>query len=592
MTAAQIIAALTFRSTVEINNASAPYNTIQPIDNTNWPALGLTAGVDTAKMLMQILDPFGVEIYVNGGYATNDYSSPDIEFNVNTYISATTLPVLTGQTVVVSGNYTVNIKVEVVKAGDPAVYAAKAFTTNIQSAQLLRTGVLACVYNCDTNPSYLKVTDDTVLGSSLYNYVSITRTLTITPPVASSQSAVTGNTNSVTINNLWSPAPYQYGIVATVVYTLGVDTFEVYYAADGSEMVNCNDILCKMYCCLMGLRRDFYAEANATKKEIIHERIFLGLVEYNLAVRARLCGDVDSISGFTTKFYEVTKCDPNCDCCDDLGPAPVISVIEGPAGPQGATGAQGPTGPAGSAGAAGAAGANGATVIWNDVSDSTTSTDAQETLKTFPMPAAQMSNDKDVLVLRVKFRGNADAIGKDCAILMNGTLIAGGVIQGIPVTGLEIEVSISRTAAAAGKVDSWVDVKQTILFGTLIVSTSRFYSTIENITPTWANAITFTVDANDNGGNPITCELFQAIYYRYGQTTAPTTSIFYATPFTTTNAVQDYPNVIGTTGRTIRRVYLDGVLLDSADWTYDNTTDILTFVISITGASKVEMDYQ
>jgi hypothetical protein len=80
-----------------------------------------------------------------------------------------------------------------------------------------------------------------------------------------------------------------------------------------------------MYCCLKKLRTDYYAEANASQKEIIFTRWTLGIFEYNMAARARMCGDSEAnLSGFITKFYEVTKCDPNCDCCDDDAVAPVV----------------------------------------------------------------------------------------------------------------------------------------------------------------------------------------------------------------------------------------------------------------------------
>ena len=114
---------------------------------------------------------------------------------------------------------------------------------------------------------------------------------------------------------------------------------------------------------------------------------------------------------------------------------------------------------------------------------------------------------------------------------------------------------------------------------------------LSTITRTWANQLDIQIYANDNSSSAITCELFQVELLKYGTQTSAS-AIQYATPFTTTAAVQDYPNVIGTTGKTIRRVYLDGELLDTADWTYDNITDILTFVIVISGASEVQIDYQ
>jgi len=163
----------------------------------------------------------------------------------------------------------------------------------------------------------------------------------------------------------------------------------------------------------------------------------------------------------------------------------------------------------GDTGATGAAGATEDAVLWNDVTDSTTATNAQETLKTFPMAAGQMSTDGDILSIRARFRANADAKSKLCYVYLGATLIASGEIKDT-TTGLEFGVSLTRTDATAGKRDFWMDVKQTAFL--FIYSQGRIYSALNAIAPTWANALAITIQANDQTGNPITCELFQVIY--------------------------------------------------------------------------------
>lgn len=109
------------------------------------------------------------------------------------------------------------------------------------------------------------------------------------------------------------------------------------------------------------------------------------------------------------------------------------------------------------------------------------------------------------------------------------------------------------------------------------------------------NAVSIDCQANGFTAGDIVCEAFEIIYFRFGTTNSqpipPSTQIKYIPPFTTTAGTTVYPNIIGSVGHSMLRIYLDGSLLNYADWTYDSATDILSFNISITGASEVSGDY-
>lgn len=166
----------------------------------------------------------------------------------------------------------------------------------------------------------------------------------------------------------------------------------------------------------------------------------------------------------------------------------------------------------GATGAAGAAGATGVVILHNDTDDSTTTTNALETLKTFPMVAGQMATDGDILQIRARFRANADAIQKWGYIYLDGVALIGWYMQDNPVTGMDFTANISRTSATAGDLDAFVDVKATVFF--FIIQAGRLFAPINAVSATWANAMDIEIMANDQAGNAITCELFQVTYIK------------------------------------------------------------------------------
>lgn len=624
LTPAQIKSALSFASTVEVNNPATPYNTIQPVDITNWTgSLGLNPGIDTAKILLYIVDPFGLPVYRNTGWNADDYSVPDIEFNVNTFITPNELPVVTGTTEVVSGIYTVWAKVQVIVSGDPAVTTDKKFKTNIIWSDLKRTASFKATYDCFSNPSTFTVSDETGLSASNYQYQSISRVLTVTPPVASGQSPSTGASNTLTVENLWAPAPYQYGVEATVTFKMGVDTFQVYYIGAGSTNVICDDVLCKMYCCLLKLRDQFYAELNGNQKTIIHERLFLGQLEYTLAVRARLCGDADSVSGYITKFYEVTKCNPNCNCCDDFGPAPVIPNCDCTNGTDGKTPEFQQAGTwfqwryvgdpawinlfnfATITGPAGADGQNGGALIANQYPNlATQGTGAFESLLEGRIPFVLVKNtlktDLDMIRIRAVIRSNGTNAGQGIQVTFNGGAIAIGNFWN-NANLWAIDIWISRTSNTAVKYDA--SQKLFVVFGSIYASTDNavgwdtFAITPQVIAGLDLTANDYEIDLQGDSvviGDVIS-ELFQVEYLAYGLSNGGNTSSILTTheflqtaalTYTFDGTITAYnPAGISLVGRSVKEFFVDGLLktIINADYAFNTLTGAIAVPATLPG---------
>jgi hypothetical protein len=159
-------------------------------------------------------------------------------------------------------------------------------------------------------------------------------------------------------------------------------------------------------------------------------------------------------------------------------------------------------------GADGAAGQDGAAVLYNSVTDSTTSTNALELLKTYVLPAAKMAND-DILQIKARFTvPDSDNLFKLAYVYFDGVPILASLMQGNTKTVI-LEASITRTGATGAK--AWGVAYVSNFSGT---ANSGFITSQSSYTPTWANTINVQVYANDAGGYPITCELFQVIHYK------------------------------------------------------------------------------
>jgi len=475
----QILAALKLSSAVVLNNATAPFNTIQTSDITNWSgALGLNPATDSAKLIFNIINPLGIPVYTNVGWNTSSFAAPDTVFSNTPNLTGPleTLPVLTGSPTneVLSGAYSVYVMFSVVQGGNPAVTGEGVFTTTINADLLLPNPTITGTYACNTSPTTFTATDTTVLATTLYLFSSAVQSITVTPPVVSGQTPTTASGNTVTINNLWAPAPYQYNSSGTINYTLGLDTFAVNYTQSGYTDVICNTVLCAMYCWLTQISKDFACERNATTKALLEQRLILGDVYYAQALRAQVCGDSGGFQSAIAMFNKVTWFDGNCTCCDNLPPMPVIpSGQVGPAGQNGltpifqfaggwlqykyTTGTQPWTNlyqpPAGVPGPAGANGSNGAAILWNDFTNSVNTLTTPQPVKTYQLAGNTVVGIGSQILIFTR----AEIIQ---ANIMTATVTFGGLTLATATLNLNtgqnpevyFEISVANTGVGLGEV--------------------------------------------------------------------------------------------------------------------------------------------
>jgi hypothetical protein len=156
-------------------------------------------------------------------------------------------------------------------------------------------------------------------------------------------------------------------------------------------------------------------------------------------------------------------------------------------------------------------GFDGTQVLHNDTTNSTTTTNALEILKTYALPAGQMSADGDIVNIKARFKATADNTGKLCYIYLETANVFSFFMLGLGIA-LDLDVSISRTGATAGKA-----ICQAHLYSDF----SGYYQTqvisqpLSNVSVSaWSSALDITIRANDQAGNAITCELFQVTFLK------------------------------------------------------------------------------
>lgn len=517
MTAAQILAALSISNTFEIYNLTAPYNTGQFSDITDWAALPITtAAGDTVKIIAKVVNPVGITVYENAGYATDDYTSPDTDLT-DLVSPLFTLANLTGTHIPVDGIYTFYLKCQVTPFGESAITVAKDFTFELNQ-NVVPALSLTDTYNCN-NATYTSVdSTDYATAATLqgFSVTTITRSHITQPPLNSlksdgstPQTSVTGTsqTNYLAANDnpLWTGS-YQSSIQTNVTYRKNNGYILVHVpVVTQATTVACDEDLCNLFCCLKGLISSYisYKSTNTAKAAEYLAKWDAGN-RYIIAIReAKACNNATLQASYTELFYTVTECDPDCDCgCTD-GPAPVIptvsingadgtdgsQILSGTTVPDNAAGNEGDyyirttngflykkTGPSawsylftmiGATGATGAAGASGAVVLYNNfAAQATTTALAWETVDSYEVPIAQLSTNGDEVTFEATYTTPSNTSNtQNTRILFNGnTIIDSGIyagffasnVQKIVVSGRIVRLS-NTTARIQLKVTFYSD---------------------------------------------------------------------------------------------------------------------------------------
>lgn len=286
------------------------------------------AGYEEVKFLFKITSPAGNVLYKNAGYDTDDYSVSDFGSD-----EIYTMP-LTANGDVQEGKYKIDIKIQFTDSDTPA----NDFTTSktIYTAKYCLcdkpTVKLNLAYDCDL--ATFTSTDETSYSSKDLTYYSLDRTHIISPPLSSGLGNQTSDLEEFVLDNLWTGS-YEAQVKSSVVFR-GANTYNddaeptlsdfMFYVTGADEThVECNDVLCEMYCGAKKIESKYKAEKNSKIKENYLKLLNLASDYLNFAKESRSCGDTAKLAYWKERFYEETGLDENCDCgCTDGESAPVV----------------------------------------------------------------------------------------------------------------------------------------------------------------------------------------------------------------------------------------------------------------------------
>jgi len=398
-----------------------------------------------------------------------------------------------------------------------------------------------------------------------------------------------------------------------------------------------------------------YAKIKVRSNPALERNYLFAEADFLMALASERCAlPQTTIDKYITNIYLLTGIDPNCECgCSDGVSQPLVptSSINGTDGTDGSKLYNGTTVPSnglgvvgdyyirttngflyektgattwtyvmtlvGATGATGATGASGTSLIYSGpvvsgviASVPTTTNGSYETLSSFSTDhtndAKNLVNVGDTIKLSAiyKLTDSPTEVFIFEQLLINGTGLSNiSLVE--TSTGNASDTQIEFNTEIVLKDDSagamYLRVTSTVIAYQLGSGTydsvgrvlRKQVTDIGGATVDFsANDYTISAQARSVATGDISLQIYQAEKLAIANSTqSPSTSIKYITPFTTTASVQSYANVVGNAASNIVRVYLDGVLLTSADWTYTQATDTLLFNISITGASEVAADY-
>lgn len=305
---------LTVTTLLEYQNA--PKN-IKITDPTDYVSEGI-ALADVVGIL-KITGPAGV-VYENAGFATDDFSAPDIDLDVSNEFSGANLP-LDANGDVQLGPYTVQYKISVVVGAGTNEFSVTISYTNAYEADDVEIE-----YELDCRCSQLISKDVTSLNSNL---TSVVRTHTLRPPAFSNlPDSVSPNANitrTPITDKTWATQ-----IVLVVDYTFS-DGLQVSDQITGSDEmpVVCDVSLCDLFCCIKSLFDDYVSLLASNQHEALrikNTKLDLVLAYMSLYDKAFTCG-MDSVAqAYYDKIMDITGCEPGCNCGDDDTPTLIIPI--------------------------------------------------------------------------------------------------------------------------------------------------------------------------------------------------------------------------------------------------------------------------
>jgi len=515
-------------------------------DNSAWGSIGV-ASPDTVKILLKIFDSTGDEFYVNAGWDSADFTSPNLTLGTTTY--SFTLPVdVAGD--YLQGQYLIQAKVQVVEGSDITVVTKNFYQNICATCNNITVDVQGSV---NIGTTQITLTDNT----NYKTYTALSRTLILYPPAQSGQPSQTGNNVDVIVYSGTSyTGSWGWKLTADVTFTDNEGTSTTCrITGQGNFMVEQSQ-LCKVLCLLKKYRTEFWQQKSTKNVAQLQENYLLAMAEYDFAVNAYRCGNSQTvIDAYIQKIYSITGIDPNCDCgCNDGTSQPLVSItsIDGTDGTDGSsflqgvgapnngdgevgdsylnssngdlylkTGAttwtytgslKGATGSTGATGATGSAGADGVAVLENLISDSATAGTAWETLKTYTVAAGQLSTNKDYVHIRARFKSSGTIQNQGCRIQFNGSTLASANFTN--TTSLFVfDIILSRITQTTAKYDGQIQLGQPFLSVSAVTSSFIFPVTSIAALDWDANSYTITAQGDSVVIGDVVCEELQITYY-------------------------------------------------------------------------------
>lgn len=279
--------------------------------------------------LFKITAPDGTIAYENAGFASDDFTSPDVDVDVSTLFDTVNLP-LDSENEVQLGNYLIEYKIEVIGVEQPGIYLKSFSVENCHVDPIVDVDFITDCFN-----SKLTSTDNTDYSTELVpSPTSIVRTHTAYPPPTS------GLSDTVTPNKILVASP-----ISTKTWTLEVSSVVRWDYPDGLCIINtlvgdieaevtCDVSICDIFCCIDKLYNRYISKlginsvlANEIKAQL--DTVSLLLVLFENALK---CGHNDKAQIYYDTILKVSGCEPGCSCTDvDTVQVIPVCVIAGTA---------------------------------------------------------------------------------------------------------------------------------------------------------------------------------------------------------------------------------------------------------------------
>lgn len=515
-------------------------------DSSVWSSLG----VSSAKILLQINDPTGDLVYQNAGYFTANYGAPDLDvFNSIPTFSFTLPQDINGD--YLQGTYTINIAIQLISA-----FGTQTFSDTVyENVSSCCNGVVA---NVTPGINYLNAQVTVVDNTNYGNFISVANTITLYPDPTTGQAAQTATGSGTPYTLIWQPpmgqktytGNWKWTLSSVLTYIDQTTQAQTTCLVTGSGVFEVNqNPICKVLCFLNKyVSQVQLQQANSTVNAALMERQLIQAQGYfALLLGMNDCGK--NGEAYVNMIYRlIGVINPNDgDCCGCGGTAvtPLIpsASIDGTDGTDGLSFLQGVDVPGSGLGVVGDSylnssnydiykktgastwtltgnlqGPSGATsgiVLHNDITNNATLGTSLEILKTYTIPANQLSTDGSYLIVAGRVRtttGSTIDSTKLTGIYFNGNAVDTITFTTANIDVVMFEIRINRFSNTTLKIQSGtVFTYQTIPF--VAASLLSGFAVTAGLDLT-ANPYDITVKGNSDVIGDLVCEQLTVTYFK------------------------------------------------------------------------------